>query len=61
MRILITVDPEIPVPPKLYGGIERVVDGLAAELRARGHQVGLLAHPESGCKVDFFRPWPGRS
>jgi glycosyltransferase involved in cell wall biosynthesis len=61
MRILLTVDPEIPVPPKLYGGIERIVDGLAAGLRARQHQVGLLAHAESQCQVDFFRPWPGRS
>ena len=28
MRILITVDPELPVPPRTYGGIERIVDGL---------------------------------
>src|SRR5258708_26781289 len=59
MRILFSVDPEIPVPPKLYGGIERIVDGLIAELRSRGHKVGLLAHPDSGCSTDFFRSWPG--
>ena len=59
MRILLTTDPEIPVPPTLYGGIERIVDGLISELRTRGHQIGLLAHPDSKCATDFFRPWPG--
>jgi glycosyltransferase involved in cell wall biosynthesis len=57
VRILLTVDPEIPVPPLLYGGIERIVDGLVRELRARGHEVGLIAHPDSRCAVDFFAPW----
>ena len=61
MRILLTADPEVPVPPKLYGGIERIVDGLAGELRQRGHQVGLVAHHESQCAVDYFQPWPGRA
>ena len=50
MKILITVDPEIPVPPKLYGGIERLVDGLAQQYQSMGHTVILLAHPESDCK-----------
>lgn len=49
----------LPVPPTLYGGIERIVDGLARELRARGHTTGLVAHPESTCAVDYFRPWAG--
>ena len=61
LRILVTVDPEIPVPPKLYGGIERIVDGLVAELRSRGHVVGLSAHPDSECRADFFQPWPGHA
>ena len=39
MRILLTADPELPVPPKLYGGIERVVASLGAGLLARGHEV----------------------
>jgi glycosyltransferase involved in cell wall biosynthesis len=47
MRIAITTDPYLPVPPKLYGGIERVVDLLACELVRRGHRVTLFAHPES--------------
>src|SRR5438552_230544 len=61
MRILFSIDPEIPVPPKLYGGIERVVDGLIMELRSRGHTVGLLAHPDSECAVDFFQGWRGHT
>ena len=47
MRIAVTVDPEIPVPPKLYGGIERIVDMLVRGLVARGHEVALIAHPDS--------------
>jgi glycosyltransferase involved in cell wall biosynthesis len=47
LRIAITADPYLPVPPKLYGGIERVIDFLARGLAARGHDVTLFAHPES--------------
>jgi glycosyltransferase involved in cell wall biosynthesis len=47
MRIAITVDPYLPVPPLLYGGIERVVDFLVRGLAERGHDVTLLAHPDS--------------
>jgi glycosyltransferase involved in cell wall biosynthesis len=47
MRIAVTVDPYLPVPPKLYGGIERIVDFLVRELCKRGHRVTLIAHPES--------------
>ena len=60
MRIALTADPELPVPPKHYGGIERIVDMLARGLVARGHHVTLFAHPDSasaGCLV----PWPGTS
>lgn len=59
LKILLTADPFLPVPPVLYGGIERIVHGIAQELRHRGHRVGLVAHPESSSPVDFFRPWPG--
>lgn len=59
MRILLTVDPEIPVPPKTYGGIERIADQLASGLRKRGHEVALAAHPSSKADVDAFFPWPG--
>lgn len=47
MRIAITADPYLPVPPRLYGGIERVIDLLVRGLVARGHEVTLFAHPES--------------
>ena len=47
MRILLTADPYLPVPPKFYGGIERVIDLLARALVERGHEVTLVAHPES--------------
>ena len=47
MRIALTVDPDIPVPPTHYGGIERVVDMLARGLVKRGHSVTLFAHPAS--------------
>lgn len=59
MRIVLTADPEIEVPPEAYGGIERVVDGLVRRLRARGHQVCLLAKPGSTCPADAFYGWPG--
>ena len=61
MRILITADPEIEVPPRLYGGIERIVDGLVRRLRARGHQVCLVAKSGSQCEADAVYGWPGAS
>ena len=59
MRILLTADPELPVPPKTYGGIERIVDSLLRGLVGRGHQVGLVAHPDSESPAERFYPWPG--
>lgn len=47
MKILITADPFLPVPPKLYGGIERVLDMLITEYIAKGHEVTLIANNES--------------
>jgi glycosyltransferase involved in cell wall biosynthesis len=47
MHIAITADPYLPVPPRFYGGIERVIDLLVRGLSARGHQVTLFAHPGS--------------
>lgn len=58
MRILLTADPFLPVPPRLYGGIERVVATLIEQLRARGHEVGLVAHPDSSAQTDYFAAWP---
>ena len=59
MKIALTADPELPVPPELYGGIERVVDMLARGLAARGHEVTLFAHPDSR-SAGRLVPWPGR-
>lgn len=61
MRLLLTADPEIEVPPLLYGGIERIVDVLVRRLRAAGHTVGLVARPGSECPNDALFPWPGAS
>lgn len=59
MKILLTADPELPVPPKLYGGIERIIDLLIAGLRDKGHLVALAAHPDSTSDADAFFPWSG--
>lgn len=47
MKILMTCDPEIPVPPGRYGGVERLVSGLCQEYQAMGHEVYLVANPAS--------------
>lgn len=59
MKIAITADPELPVPPRLYGGIERIVDLLVRGLVSRGHDVTLFAHPESS-SAGRLVPWLGR-
>jgi len=59
LHIALTADPELPVPPALYGGIERIVDMLARGLAARGHEVTLFAHPDSATAGRLV-PWPGR-
>jgi glycosyltransferase involved in cell wall biosynthesis len=59
MRILLTADPELPVPPQLYGGIERIIDLLVTRLQARGHTVGLVAHRDSISPAHQRFPWPG--
>lgn len=54
MKILITADPFIPVPPIHYGGIERILDMIIREYVKMGHDVTLIAHPDSkpaeGCR-----------
>ncbi len=49
MRILLIMDPGIPVPPALYGGHERLVYLFAEEYQKLGHDVTLLAGPQSHC------------
>jgi glycosyltransferase involved in cell wall biosynthesis len=60
LRVALTVDPEISVPPVHYGGIERLVDMLAVGLEARGCMVTVFAHPESRTAGKLIA-WPGRS
>ena len=57
-RIAITVDPEIPVPPVLYGGIERIVAQLVEHLADWGVEVLLFAHPESQSPVTRLAAYP---
>lgn len=47
LRILLLMDPVIPVPPRHYGGIERVIADVAAVLSRRGYDVTLWAAPGS--------------
>lgn len=61
MRILLTADPELPVPPVLYGGIERIVDALARSLAGCGHEVGLVARDGSSCGAGPIFPWAAGS
>jgi glycosyltransferase involved in cell wall biosynthesis len=58
LRIALTSDPEVPVPPRLYGGIERIVDMLAKGLDARGHSVTVFAHRDSRTAGRLVA-WPG--
>ncbi len=58
LRIIVTVDPYIPVPPVLYGGIERIVDFVVRGLAERGHRVTLIARPESTVPVPLI-PYGG--
>lgn len=60
LRIALTADPELPVPPVHYGGIERIVDMLAKGLADRGHHVTLFANPASIAPQELV-PWRGLS
>ena len=53
MHVALTADPMIPVPPVLYGGIERIIDMLARGLVERGHRVTLFAHRDSDTAGDL--------
>jgi glycosyltransferase involved in cell wall biosynthesis len=53
LKIAIVVNPQIPVPPEKYGGIERIVFMLIQYLKKKGHDVTLYANKYShpGCKL----------
>src|SRR5271165_430636 len=46
------------VPPKLYGGTERVVSFLTEELVAMGHDVTLFASGDSVTRAKLIPVWP---
>jgi hypothetical protein len=46
------------VPPKLYGGTERVVSYLTEELVALGHHVTLFATGDSVTSACLHEVWP---
>jgi glycosyltransferase involved in cell wall biosynthesis len=46
------------VPPKLYGGTERVVSNLTEELVAMGHDVTLFASGDSVTAARLEAVWP---
>jgi len=46
------------VPPKLYGGTERVVSFLTEELVAMGHDVTLFASGDSVTRAKLVPGWP---
>src|SRR3954470_3468162 len=46
------------VPPKLYGGTERVVAWLVDELVGLGHEVTLFASGDSRTKGKLHAVWP---
>src|SRR5258708_3327962 len=57
MKILLVMDPGILVPPKGYGGHERLVAIFAKEYRKQGHEVHLLATGGSeieGCIIHGY-------
>lgn len=60
MKIAITADPMLPIPPALYGGIERIIDMLVRGLVARGHDVLLFAHADSKVPCRLV-PYGGKS
>ena len=46
------------VPPKLYGGTERVVAWLVDELVSLGHKVTLFASGDSRTRGNLYPVWP---
>jgi glycosyltransferase involved in cell wall biosynthesis len=59
MKIVITADPAIPVPPIHYGGVERIIDMLIKGLISQGHEVTLFAHVDSAVDCKLV-PYPAK-
>lgn len=58
MRIALVAPLIESVPPKTYGGSERVVHYLAEELVDRGHEVTLFASGDSSTRADLVAVLP---
>jgi len=58
MRIAQIAPMHEAVPPKLYGGTERVVSYLTEELVAQGHEVTLFASGDSVTSARLEPVWP---
>ena len=57
MRLLVLADPFLPIPPRHYGGIERIIASLLRSARDAGHEIVLMAHPDSrveGVQLESF-------
>ncbi|WP_231461804.1 glycosyltransferase family 4 protein [Pedobacter sp. Leaf132] len=54
LKIALIADPELPVPPLLYGGIERIIAVLIDGYTNLGHDVTLFAHPLSKTPAKLF-------
>lgn len=58
MKIALLVPPYLPVPPKGYGGTERIVSYLADGLVKRGHEVTLFASGDSKTSAKLISIFP---
>ncbi len=58
MRIALLAPPYLPVPPKAYGGTEKIVSLLAEGLVRRGHDVTLFAAGDSITKARLVSTFP---
>ncbi len=61
MHILLISPPDIALPPENYGGIERIVSGLAAGLATRGHKVTVVAAVGSRLPGVSCVCWPAKN
>ncbi len=58
MKIAIIADPYFPVPPKMYGGTERVIFNLRLGLQERGHSVTLFGSGDSSVPCNLIACCP---
>lgn len=63
LRVAVTADPDLPIPPPDYGGIERIIAMLVGGLIDRGHDVTLLCRAGSAvpCRTVVYPGQTSRS